>query len=297
VHVVIGGASGNLGTALSDHLRELGHQVTRLVRTDSAAADTSQWDPYTGRIDQIVIDRADAVINLSGSSPSHWPRTPRQRRLILGSRTSATSTLAKAVAASPQPPALLSASGMSFYGADRGEEVLTEASGPGNNSFLPEVVHAWEAATLPAIEAGARVCHMRTSIALDRSGSMLRLMLPVWKLGGGARLGSGRQYMSFLSRHDWIRAATLLLESPELSGPFNFSSPQPVTNAEFTKALGRAVHRPAVLAVPSFALKIALGRISEDLLGSMRVYPQALLDAGFAFEQPDLESALEVALR
>lgn len=296
MRVVIGGASGFLGTALTHHLRQGGHQVTRLVRSGDPADDASLWDPYTGRIDQIVIDRADAVVNLSGASVARWPRTPKRRRMILESRTSATSTLAKAVAASSTPPALISASGMSKYGVDRGDEVLTEASSPGDG-FLPGIIHAWEAAASPAVDAGARVCFIRTSLTLDGKEGLLRFMLPAWKLGVGARLGSGRQYMSFISLNDWLRAAAFLIESPEASGPHNFAAPVPVTNAEFTDALGDAVHRPTFLVAPRFAIKLALGSIADDLLGSLRVSPAALVDAGFTFDEPDIASALELALR
>ena len=296
MRVVIGGASGFLGTALTQQLRQSGHQVTRLVRSADPADDASLWDPYTGRIDQIVIDRADVVVNLSGASVARWPRTPKRRRMILESRTSATSTLAKAVAASPTPPALISASGMSKYGVDRGDEVLTEDSVAGSG-FLPGIIHAWEAAAGPAIDAGARVCFIRTSLALNGKDGLLRFMLPAWKLGAGARLGHGRQYMSFISLHDWLRAAQFLVESPTSAGPFNFSSPAPVTNAEFTDALGDALHRPTFLVAPRFAIKLALGSIAEDLLGSLRVFPAALTDAGFVFDEPDIASALESALR
>jgi uncharacterized protein (TIGR01777 family) len=296
LQVVVGGASGFLGTALTQHLRQRGHQVTRLVRSDDPADDASLWDPHTGHIDQIVIDRADAVVNLSGASVSRWPRTEKRRRLILESRASATSTLAKAVAASADPPALISASGMSYYGVDCGGEVLTERHGPGKG-FLPGVVHAWEAAASPAIDAGARVCFIRTSLALKADEGLLRFMLPFWKLGLGARLGNGRHYMSFISLNDWLRAAELLIKSPELSGPFNFAAPVPVTNAEFTDTLGDVVHRPTFLVAPRFAIKLALGSMADDLLGSMRVSPAALADAGFTFAEPDLRSALEAALR
>src|SRR5215212_8288446 len=256
MQVVIGGASGFLGTALTQHLRQRGHQVTRLVRSGDPADDASLWDPYTGRIDQLVIDRADAVVNLSGASVARWPRTSKRRRMILESRTSATSTLAKAIAASATPPAFISASGMSKYGVDRGDELLTESSVAGTG-FLPGIIHAWEAAASPAVDAGARVCFIRTSLALDGKEGLLRFMLPAWRLGVGARLGNGRQYMSFISLNDWLRAATLLIESPDASGPFNFAAPAPVTNAEFTDALGDAVHRPTFLVAPRFAIKVA----------------------------------------
>lgn len=297
MQVVIGGASGFLGAALAQHLRQRGHQVTRLVRTADPGDDASVWDPHTGRIDQIVIDRADAVVNLSGASVARWPRTAARRKVILESRTSATSTLAKAVAASANPPALISASGMSYYGIDCGDEVLTERTGAADSGFLPSVVQAWEAAASPAIDAGARVCFTRTTLALKADEGLLRFMVPFWKLGLGARLGPGRHYMSFISLNDWVRAAAFLIESPDLSGPFNFAAPVPVTNAEFTDTLGDVVHRPTFLVAPRFAIKAALGSMADDLLGSMRVSPAALADAGFTFSEPDLRSALEAALR
>jgi uncharacterized protein (TIGR01777 family) len=295
VHVVIGGASGFLGSALTKQLRAGGHQVTRLVRSGGSGDDASPWDPANGRIDQSVVDAADAVINLSGSSISQWPRTNTRKREILQSRLGATSTLANAVATSPSPPALISGSGMSWYGADRGAEELTETSGPGEG-FLADVCHAWEGATQPATDAGARVCFVRTSLVLDSDAGVLALMLPAWKLGGGAKLGSGRQHMSLISHNDWVRGVIHLIETPEAKGAFNFALPQANTNAEFTNALGKAVHRPTFLIAPTFAVKAALGGIAEDLLGSLRLSPAALLDTGFTFDQPDLDSALEVAV-
>lgn len=296
MHVVIGGASGFLGTALTDHLREHGHQVTRLVRKDDRSSDASRWDPRTGRIDQVVIDRADAVVNLSGSPMVRWPPTRRFRRELLASRIDATTTLARAVASSKTHPALFSASGMSYYGSDRGDDVLTEKSAAGDGGHLPSVVHHWENATTVAAEAGSRVCLIRTTAAMHRSGSLFPLAKKVFGLGLGARLGSGQQYMSMLSLVDWVRAATFLIEHPDASGPFNFAMPEPTTNAEFTDALGRALGRPTVLVAPSFALKAAAGSLANDLLGSLRVVPAALTDLGFTFEHRDVESVIRAAL-
>jgi uncharacterized protein len=295
MHVVIGGASGFLGTALVAHLREEGHEVTRLVRKDDPLSDASRWDPRTGRLDQIVIDRADAVVNLSGSSVARWPRTGRVRRELLASRVDATTTLARAVAASENRPVLLSQSAMGIYGPDRGDEILTEKSELGTG-FLSEVVQRWEAATQPAVDAGARVCRMRTTLPLDRRGGLLQPLVPMFKLGAGARLGSGRQYMTMVSLHDWLRAVAFLLEHPTASGPFNIGMPKPPTNAEFTEALGKALNRPTVLVAPSFALKAVLGGVANDLLGSLRVESAALRAAGFMFDHADVESALEPAL-
>jgi uncharacterized protein (TIGR01777 family) len=296
MHVVIGGASGFLGTALVAHLREQGHQVTRLVRTDDSSSDASLWDPRTGRLDQIVIDRADAVVNLSGSSVGRFPRTGRVRRELLASRIDATTTLARAVAASENKPALLSGSAMGYYGPDRGGEILTETSEPGTG-FLSELVQRWEQATQPAVDAGARVCILRTTLPLDRRGGLLGPLVPMFKLGAGARLGTGRQYMAMVSLHDWLRAVTFLLEQPTASGPFNIGMPQPPTNAEFTEALGDALHRPTVLVAPTFVLRTVLGKVADDLLGSLRLDSLALREAGFTFEHHDVVEALDAALR
>jgi uncharacterized protein (TIGR01777 family) len=295
MHVVIGGASGFLGTTLTAHLREEGHQVTRLVRTDDPRSDASLWDPRTGRLDQIVIDRADAVVNLSGSSVGRFPRTGRVRRELLASRIDATTTLARAVAASESKPALLSQSAMGLYGPDRGDEILTERSEPGTG-FLSEVVRRWELSAQQAAEAGARVCWLRTTLPLDRRGGLLGPLVPMFKLGAGARLGSGRQYMSMVALHDWLRAVTFLLEHPTASGPFNIGMPRPPTNAEFTDALGQALNRPTVLVAPTVVLKTVLGSVADDLLGSLRIESAALRDAGFSFDYADVESALKPAL-
>jgi len=295
VHVVVGGASGFLGTALTTHLRARGHEVTRLIRSGDPAGDASVWDPYAGRIDQVLVDRADAVVNLTGSPISKWPRTKARRTEILSSRLAATGTLAKAVAASSTPTVFISGSGMSWYGTDRGDDVLTEEGSPGKG-FLADVAQQWEAAAAPAVEAGARTCFVRTSLVLSKDGGVLALMLPVWRLGGGARLGSGTQHMSLISRHDWVRGVEFLLEHETASGPFNFAMPDSVTNAQFTDVLGETVHRPTFLAVPGFAVKAVLGGISDDLLGSLHIVPAALGDAGFTFADPDLRAAFDSAL-
>ena len=295
MHVVIGGASGFLGTALVAHLREQGHQVTRLVRSDDTSSDASQWDPHTGRLDQIVIDRADAVVNLSGSSVGRFPRTGRVRRELLASRIDATTTLARAVAASENKPALLSGSAMGLYGPDRGDEILTETSEPGTG-FLSELVQRWEQATKPAADAGARVCILRTTLPLDRRGGLLGPLVPMFKLGAGARLGNGRQYMAMVSLHDWLRAVTFLIEHPTASGPFNIGMPEPPTNAEFTDALGDALHRPTVLVAPTIVLRTVLGSVADDLLGSLRLDSLALREAGFTFDHENIGEALQAAL-
>ena len=294
MHVVIGGASGFLGSALADRLFADGHEVTSLVRRPAHTSSESQWDPSTGLIDQSVINRADAVVNLSGSPISQWPRTAKRRAVILTSRLGATSTLAHAVAAAPTPPVFLSGSGMSWYGVDRGSDLLDETAGPGDG-FLAEVAQQWEAAAQLAVDSGARTCFLRTTIVLDKSGGALKLMAPAWKLGGGARLGSGEQRMSVISRTDWVGAVAHLL-SADISGPVNLGLPSSVSNAEFTAALAKAVHRPAFLAAPRFAVKAVLGGLADDLLGSLDIIPAALEGSGYRFEHPDINAALTAAL-
>lgn len=293
MRVVIGGASGFLGAPLAVHLRQRGHDVTALVRR-TAGQGESWWKPSEGLIDQTLIDEADAVINLSGSPISQWPRTPARKREILSSRLDATSTLARAIAAAPTPPAFLSGSAIGWYGTDRGDEELSEdtAAGPG---FLAEVAQRWEEAAAPAVDAGARVAWLRTGIVMDRSGGALKLMLLPFRLGLGARLGDGHQYFSTISRRDWIAAVTHILEG-DLSGPVNLAIPDDVTNRDFTRTLATTVHRPAVLAAPAFAIRLALGGLADDLLGSLRVRPQALMDDKFSFADPGIDRVLRTAL-
>lgn len=295
LRVVVGGASGFLGTALVDELRGRGHAVTRLVRGDAGPADASPWDPAAGELDQRLIDEADVVVNLSGAGIQRWPRTAAYKREILQSRLSATTTLARAVARSRRPAVLLSGSGMSFYGSDRGDTVLRESASPGDG-FLAEVTHQWEAATAPAVEAGARVCLLRTSLVLDESGGALKLMAIPFRRYGGAVLGSGEQYFSYISRPDWVRAVAHLAET-DVSGPVNLATADPVTNRTFTHALAKALDAKAFLKAPAPVLRLALGGLSDELLGSLRLEPQALSRSGFSFQAPDLESTLAVAVR
>ncbi|MFD1860071.1 TIGR01777 family protein [Aeromicrobium camelliae] len=295
MRVVIGGASGFLGAPLVSALRDAGHDVTRLVRGDAADADASPWDPAAGEVDEALIADADVVVNLSGAPISQWPRTGRRAEEILRSRLGATTTLARAVAHAPTPPAFLSGSGMSWYGVDRGARVLTEEDGPGDG-FLAEVSQAWETATTPAVEAGARVVYLRTSMVLDASGGALKLMKVPFSFGFGARLGSGRQYFSCISRRDWVQAVCFAAEHDEISGPLNLAAPNPPTNAEFTRALARALGRPAALTAPSFAIRAALGGIAEDLLGSLRLEPRRLTESGFSFADRDVDAILATAL-
>jgi hypothetical protein len=294
MRVAIAGSSGFLGTAFRQHLLAHGHSVVRLVRSEPSGADESRWDPYAGVVDEALLGQCDVVVNLAGV-PIARPWTAKNRVAILRSRVATTSTLATALASLPHPPALLAQSGIDFYG-DRGAESVDESS-PAGTGFLAGVVEKWEAAAAPASAAGVRVCRLRTGVVLDASGGAMRLLLVPFRLGVGGRLGSGRQYMAAISLTDWVRAAYFLATSPSASGAYNLVAPNPPTNTELTAELGRTLHRPTKLAVPSFALRKALGGLSSTLLGSLRACPSRLTDAGFTFEHPDIASIVRAGLQ
>lgn len=297
LRVVAAGVSGFLGTALRDALARQGHEVVTLVRGTPSGPSQFRWDPYAGSVDREVIASADAVVNLAGAPIARWPWTESYRRTLLESRVQTTRTLAQALVdtSGSGPKVWLNASGVAAYGEGRGDELLTEDSALGSG-FLAEVVRQWEAETQPAQDAGVRVCRLRTSVVLDRSGGALRPMLVPFRLGGGARFGNGEQYFSVISLRDWVSATLHLLADSGSSGAVNLALPDPPTNREFTEALARQLHRPALLAVPATALKLALGGLSNELLGSLRVIPQRLMTRGFSFADPDVASALATAM-
>ena len=284
MRVVISGSSGLIGTALRRQLTDEGHDVVRLVRRLPAEGE-ARWNPEAGTLDAGALDGADAVINLSGAGIGDKRWTEDRRRVVYESRIGTTRLLAQTIASlSVRPTVFISGSAIGIYG-DRDDEVLTEASAPGPaDDFLVDLVIDWEAATDPAHEAGVRTVNVRSGIVLDRDeGALGKLMLPA-KLGVGGRLGSGRQWWSWISLVDEVRALSHLLGS-SLSGAVNVTAPNPATNAELTKALGWALHRPTVLPVPRFALQILLGKERAGALGftSARVLPERLLADGFTF--------------
>ena len=293
---VLAGASGFLGTVWRDHLARQGHDVVRLVRGEPQSSSESRWDPGTGQVDARVIEDADVVACLSGASLAHVPWTDSYKRTFLASRLDTTGTLATAIAASERKPAFLAQNGVAGYG-DRADLVLTEESDTDAATFMGRVAREWELATAPASDAGARVVVMRTSVVLGRRGGALKLMLPAFKAGLGGPIGSGEQYFSTISVRDWVRAATFLAEHDEGSGAYNLTGPHPSTNAEFTTELGRLLHRPTRLRVPAFAVRAAMGEVASELLGSVRLEPARLLEAGFTFEDPTLHDRLVAALR
>jgi uncharacterized protein (TIGR01777 family) len=298
--VVVTGSSGLIGTALVDALHAAGHHPIRLTRRDTSTArgrdDTLRWDPDAGTIDAAGFEGVDAVVHLAGESIASHRWTAEQKQRILESRVKGTTLIAETIAASRRPPrVLVSASAIGFYG-DRGAAPLTETA-PQADTFLAGVVGAWERAADPARTAGIRVAHPRTGIVLSRDSGALPKLLPLFRLGLGGRFGSGRQYWSWITLGDEVRALMWLL-SHEVSGPVNLTSPNPVTNAEFTKALGHVLGRPALLPVPAFGPKVVVGTelATELLFTSANVLPAALLESGFEFEHPALEPALRSVL-
>lgn len=296
MHVIVSGSTGLVGSALIPRLTESGHRVTRLVRTIPAAGeDAVGWDPAAGTVNAAGLEGADAVVHLAGESiAGRWTKEKKAR--IRDSRVHGTRVLCEALAKlERRPSVLVSASAIGYYG-DRGDEVLTEDSAPGHN-FLAEVCRDWERATDPAAERGIRVVLLRYGVVLSPTGGALAQMLTPFRLGAGGRIGSGRQYLSWIALDDAVGATQHAVVTESLRGPVNGVAPEPVTNQQFTKALGRVLGRPTVLPMPRFAARLAFGQMADELLlASARVEPTRLLQTGYAFRHPDLESALRHVL-
>jgi uncharacterized protein (TIGR01777 family) len=296
--VVVTGASGLIGSALTAALRADGVQVVTLVRRTPASGSEIAWDPLAdhGGLAPGALDGADAVVHLAGAGVADRRWTSAYKTEIRASRVLGTRAIAGLVAGMARPPAvLLCGSAIGWYGDTGGRQV--DESAPAGQGFLAGVVRDWEAAAGPAREAGIRVAHLRSGIVLSRRGGVLARLLPPFRLGLGARIGPGTQYMSWVTVGDWIRAARFLAEHTEVSGPVNVTTPNPVTNAAFTAALAGALHRPALLSIPSPVLSAALGGVTTDLLTSARVVPRRLQEAGFRFTHPELADALAAELR
>jgi len=298
VKVVIAGASGLIGCALVNSLTGDGHEVLRLVRRHARGSDEASWDPSSRRLDGELLAGADAVVNLAGVGIGDRRWSDEHKRLVLSSRLDATTTIATALAAlrgDERPPVLLNASAVGFYG-DTKEEAVDE-SAPQGDGFLADVVRQWEEATRPAVDAGVRVVTARSGIVLSADGGALGKVLPLFKLGLGGKLGSGRQWMSWIAMPDEIAALRFLLSNDDISGPVNLTAPEPVRNRDYTKAIARAVRRPALAVVPPVALRAALGGFADEgVLVSQRVLPSRLEDAGFTFTYADVDSALTALL-
>lgn len=293
--VAITGASGLIGSALTAKLGSQGHTVRPVVRRDASAGEIP-WNPAEGIIEPRDFTGLDAVVHLAGAGIFARRWSAQHKQVIRDSRTRGTALLAEALAAlqSP-PPTLLSGSAVGYYG-DRAGAALDETS-PAGAGFLADVVVAWEEAAAMAVQAGIRTCFLRTGIVMSRSGGALKTQLPLFKLGLGGRLGSGEQYLAWISLTDVVDAIIHLLGS-QVSGPVNLAGPTPVTNAEFTDTLGEVVHRPTVVPIPRFGPKLLLGgEMAEELLfASQRVVPQVLLDDGFTFTHPTVADALHAEL-
>jgi uncharacterized protein (TIGR01777 family) len=288
--VVVTGSSGLIGSALVANLHGDGHEVIRLVRRAPSAPDERRWDPERHEMDETALDGADAVVHLAGAGIGDRRWNDDHKRLVLRSRLDGTQTIAQAVAAQSAPPALVSGSAVGWYG-DTGDEAVDE-SAPHGEGFLADVVRQWEEATGAADAAGARVVHLRTGIVLSAEGGALAKVLPLFRLGLGGRLGSGRQWMSWIALPDHIAALCFLLDH-DISGPVNLCAPEPTRNRDYTKAIARAVHRPAIAVVPPVALRAALGEFADEgVLVSQRVLPERLEKSGFAFTYQDVDAAL-----
>ncbi len=290
--VLITGASGFIGTALASALRNRGDEVVLLSRGSSGSGP--RWDITEGYIDPDALDGINAVVHLAGASILP-PWTKAKKRRILDSRVQGTDLIARAVADSGTP-ILLTASGMDYYG-DRGDDLLTESE-PVGSGFMAEVSSAWEAAAAPAVAAGSRVCHFRTSLALDGSGGSLPLMMLPFKLFVGGPIGGGRQWWSWISIDDEVRAILHLLDQDGIRGPVNLASPNPVRNREFMAALGKAMGRPSWFPTPGILVKALIGKGPADslVLESKRVVPEVLQNTGFAFSYPAIEEAMVRAM-
>lgn len=285
--IAITGASGLIGTALVGHLKSEGHTVQRLVRRAVVAPDEIRWDPKTGYVDIEALRGVDAVIHLAGVGVGDKRWSKKYKSEILNSRLLGTTTIAHAVS-EVKPQVFISASAIGWYG-ESGNRAVLESDRVGDD-FLAAVCREWEGAA--DLATGVRTVKIRTGLVLDPMGGALGKMLPLFRLGLGGKLGSGKQWWSWITLHDVIRAITFILEKP-ISGPVNLTSPNPVTNQEFTSALARALHRPALFPAPALALKIALGGFSSEILGSKKVTPQVLTEAGFAWDYPHISSALK----
>ena len=289
MNILLSGASGLLGSALAPLLRERGHTVTRLVRSRPVGEDEAFWNPLGGELDDAIVARCDAVIHLSGESvAARW--TSEKRAAILDSRVLSTRLLAQSIARNGGQQVLVHASGVGFYG-DQGDRILDEHARSGEG-FLAHVCREWEAAAEPARQAGARVVSARIGVVLSPEGGALKSLLPLFRLGLGGPVGSGRQWWSWISISDLTRALAFLVEESTVSGAVNVAAPNALRNKDFARVLGRVLRRPAILPAPPLALRAMLGQAADEmLLYSQRARPQVLVARGFGFEHPNLEGA------
>jgi uncharacterized protein len=294
--VVVTGATGLIGTALVEALMKAGHPVTRLVRKNPSGTDKT-WDPAQGTIDATAIDGAWAVVHLAGEGIGDAKWSPEHKARVLDSRVNGTTLIAKTIAEAKNKPSVFACgSAIGFY-ADRGDELLDETATRGKG-FLADVVTKWEECAKPAADVGVRTALLRTGVVLSTKGGALKQQLLPFKLGAGGRIGPGTQYVPWISITDEVRAIMHVLNTASISGPVNLVAPNPVTNSAFTKALGKAVHRPTLLPTPLLAIKVLYGEemLREMLLASTRLDPAVLRATGFAFVHPSLDYALKQIL-
>ena len=290
MRIAVTGASGFIGGHLVPALRGAGHDVVRLVRRAPTAADEVRWDPTTGTVDTHALGHVDAVVHLAGPGIGERRWTRRYKHELITARVQGTATIARTLAAmNPRPQVLVSVSGIGYYG-DTGSNPVEE-SAPSGATFAAETCRRWEGAAAPAVEADIRVVHPRSAPVMARRGGAFGRLRLVLNSGLGGPLGSGRQYWSWITIEDEIRSMLFALEDAHLHGPVNFCAPTAVTNAELMRACARALHRPALVPVPAFALRIVLGEFANELLINQRVVPRKLLDAGFTFSHPDIDGA------
>lgn len=293
--IVMAGSSGFLGTHLRKELEGRGHSVTALVRRPTTEDDESRWDPAHGKVDQGVIDGADVVINLAGAPTIGNPHSKKWSTALRESRVDTTRTLAEAIAKAPTPPYFVAGNAVAWYG-DHGAVELTESADSRGHTLMTTVCRDWQAAAQPALDAGGRVVFLRTAPVMDKAGAPLKQLKLLFQAGLGGKLGNGRQHMPMISLRDWVGAAAYLTEHPTASGPVNMTCVETPTNAEFTQALAKAVHRPAIAPVPGPLLKVAAGRVAPEVLGSVNTRPQALLDLGYEFSDPHVTAVVASGL-
>ncbi|MGW4491761.1 TIGR01777 family oxidoreductase [Streptomyces sp. NPDC004376] len=292
--IAVAGASGLIGSALVRSLRGDGHEVVRLVRHEPRGDDEVRWDPERQTVDAAGLSGCDVVVNLAGAGVGDKRWTPEYKRLIRDSRVLGTAALAEAAASLPEPPRVfVNGSAIGYYG-DTGDRITDESAPPGDG-FLPSVCEEWEEAAAPVREAGVRTVFVRTGLVVASEGGAWGRLFPLFKAGLGGRLGNGRQYWSYIALHDEVAAIRHLIDREDLSGPFNLTAPEPLTNQEITEAMGRVLHRPTPFPVPAAVLRTVLGEMAGDVLGSQRVVPARLLESGFAFAFPGIEDTIRAA--
>lgn len=298
MHLVIAGSSGFLGHHLVTAARAGGHDVTRLVRRparDSSHPAESQWDPYTGTLDPAVIDAADVVVNLAGSPTLGNPHSSSWASQLRDSRVTSTRVLARAIATSSRKPAFLAGNAVGWYGA-HGTDPVDEGADSIGDAFMTQVCRDWQDAAQPAVDAGGRVCFLRTAPVMDSRSAPLKQLRILFSTGLGGRIGSGEQYFPMIARQDWVDAV-LFLAAAEISGPVNVCCAETGTNADLTDALAEQLSRPAKVNVPELLIRTAAGRLAPDLLGSVRTVPRVLLDAGFGFAHPTVRDVVAAGLK